>query len=273
MTSLSADGLAIGYGGRAIASGLSFAAEAGEVLVLLGPNGCGKTTLFKTLLGLLPAVRGTVALGGAPLTGLSRREIARRVAYVPQSHGVPFAFSALELVTMGRTAWLGPLAQPGRTDRAAAQAALERVGIAHLAGADVTHLSGGQRQLVFVARALAQEAPVLVLDEPTASLDFGNQAVVLAEIARLSGMGLTIVLSTHDPDHAFAVGTRALLMEGGAIAAQGPPAETLTETALSRVYGVGVTVERLADGRRVCVPSLSRAAAGSSPTGGAPPRR
>ncbi len=256
---LVAEALDIGYPSRRVGTGLSLEAGAGDVLCLLGPNGSGKTTLFKTLLGLLPAQGGRVLLDGRPLSALSRAQVARRVAYVPQAQTLPFAFTALEVVLMGRTARLGPFAQPGRDDERIAHDALGRLGIESLAASDVTRLSGGQRQLVLVARALAQEAGVLVMDEPTASLDFGNQARVLSEVVALAAHGLTVVLSTHDPDHALAVGSRVALLHEGRIVAAGAPADALTAQTLSDVYGVGVRVERLSDGRAVCVPSLARA--------------
>lgn len=256
--SLVADDLSIGYGGRAIGTGLAFAAHRGDVLCLLGPNGSGKTTLFKTLLGLLPSLAGQVRVGDRPLGALSRAEVARAMAYVPQAHAAPFAFCAREVVLMGRTARLGPFSQPGARDIAAAEAALDRLGIADLADADYTRLSGGQRQLVLIARALAQGSPVLVMDEPTASLDFGNQALVLREVANLADDGLTVVLSTHDPDHALAIGTQVVLLADGRIRAAGSPQIALTGPTLSAVYGVAVRVETLPDGRAVCLPSLAR---------------
>ena len=250
--------LAIGYPGHDVGSGIALAAGPGEILCLLGPNGSGKTTLFKTLLGLIPALGGEVLLAGRPLDRLGRGEIATRAAYVPQAHAAPFAYPVLEVVLMGRTARLGLFSQPGEADRAAARDALARLRIGNLAESDYTRLSGGQRQLVLIARALAQETPVLVMDEPTASLDFGNQALVLGEIAGLAADGLTVILSTHDPDHAFAVGTGVALLHEGRVRAKGAPADALTAEALSAVYGVEVRVELLADGSTVCVPSLGR---------------
>ncbi|QGZ36948.1 ABC transporter ATP-binding protein [Stappia indica] len=254
--------LATGYRGHPVGRDITLAAGPGEVLCLLGPNGSGKTTLFKTLLGLIPSQGGEVLLDGTPLARLPRAEIARKVAYVPQAHAIPFAFPAEEVVLMGRTARLGTFAQPGPRDRQAAHAALARLGIGALSGRDYTRLSGGQRQLVLIARALAQETPLLVMDEPTASLDFGNQAKVLAEIAGLAADGLTVILSTHDPDHAFAVGTQVALLHGGNVLAAGPPEATLTPQALSTVYGIEVTVERTASGRAVCLPRLAGQRAG-----------
>ncbi len=250
--------LAIGYPGHEVGTGIALGAGPGEILCLLGPNGSGKTTLFKTLLGLIPARGGAVLLAGTPLDRLTRREIATHAAYVPQAHAAPFAYPALEVVLMGRTARLGLFSQPGEADREAAQGALARLRIGDLAGSDYTRLSGGQRQLVLIARALAQETPVLVMDEPTASLDFGNQALVLREIAGLAADGLTVILSTHDPDHAFAVGTGVALLHEGRVRAAGTPRDALTAEALSAVYGVEIRVEELAGGSTVCVPSLAR---------------
>ncbi len=262
---LEARDLAIGYGPTEIGSGLGLRVAGGDILCLLGPNGCGKTTLFRTLLGLLPALSGTVALGGKPLSAQSRAAIARQIAYVPQAHAPPFPFEALEVVLMGRTARLGLFGQPGRHDRACAFQALERLGIADLAHRDYARLSGGQRQLVLIARALAQEAQLIVMDEPTASLDFGNQAQVLAQIATLAegaaADGRGVIMSTHDPDQAFALNAHVLLMKAGRTFAEGPADAVLTDDTLSAVYGIPVTVETTGSGRKVCLPSLDRQSA------------
>jgi iron complex transport system ATP-binding protein len=226
-------------------------------LCLLGPNGSGKTTLFRTLLGLLPAQGGSVLLDGQPLPSLPRGTIARRIAYVPQAHAAPFPYTVLDIVLMGRTAHLGPFARPGPADRARAATALASLGILSLAETDYTKISGGQRQLALIARALAQEAPLLVMDEPTASLDFGNQARVLQRILGLRDQGLGVVLSTHDPDHAFACASSVALLHEGRLLALGPPEAVLTPASLEAVYGVPVTVERLRGGRIVCAPDLA----------------
>lgn len=255
---LEARGLSIGYGRRLVGQDLDLEVAPGQIVCLLGPNGCGKTTLFRTLLGLIPALGGEALLGGAPLRRLARAEIARRISYVPQAHAPPFPYEALEIVMMGRTARLGRFAQPGPGDRAAAFAEMERLGIADLAHRDYSRLSGGQRQLVLIARALAQQAPLIVMDEPTASLDFGNQSLVLGEIGKLahaaSRDGQGVILSTHNPDHAFALGAEVVLMHDGAIHRRGRPEEALTAASLSEVYGVAVMVERTPSGRHVCLP-------------------
>ncbi len=252
---IAANRLGVGYGATAIGRELSFTVGAGEVLCLLGPNGSGKTTLFKTLLGLIPAQSGSVSIKGASLLGLKRGEIARSVAYVPQAHAAHFPFLVRDMVVMGRTAHQGMFSMPSPRDQAIAIGSLAQLRIQHLADCDYTKLSGGQRQLVLIARALAQEAPVIVMDEPTASLDFGNQHLVLQEIARLAQSGLAIVFSTHDPDHAFAVAHKVALLHDGQLIAVGLPFDVLTPERLKLVYGVDVTIERLHGGQTVCVPS------------------
>ncbi len=168
-------GLAFGYAGEPVGRDVDLALEGGEVLCLLGPNGSGKTTLFKTLLGLLKVQAGEITLDSVPLADWSRRRLAQVMAYVPQAAAGYFPFTVLETVLMGRTARLGLFATPSRRDRLVAEAALAAVGIEHLENHIFTRLSGGQRQLTLIARALAQEPRILVMDEPTASLDFGNQ--------------------------------------------------------------------------------------------------
>lgn len=251
---IEAESLSFGYPEHPVGRDASLSIGAGEVMCLLGPNGCGKTTLFRTMLGLLPPQGGRVLIGGDDIGRLSRSETARRVAYVPQAQASMFPYTALDLVLMGRVTHRGMFAGPTKEDIAISHRALADLGIDALAGRDVTRLSGGQRQLVIVARALAQAAPLIVMDEPTASLDFGNQVRVLSEVRRLADRGIGIVLSTHDPDHAFAVGTRVALMCQGRIVALGQPKDVLTAERLQEVYGVEVSVECLPDGRTVCSP-------------------
>ncbi|SCC82352.1 ABC transporter ATP-binding protein [Saliniramus fredricksonii] len=256
--------LTIGHGATVVGQGLSLSISLGEVICLLGPNGCGKTTLFRTLLGLIPPITGAIAIGGRDIAALRRRDIARAVAYVPQAHVPPFPYLVEEVVLMGRTARIGPLSAPSAGDRDIARAALARLGIADLAQSDYSRLSGGQRQMVMIARALAQQAPLLIMDEPTASLDFGNQARVLTRIADLARAGdHGVILSTHDPDQAFALDARVILMHEGVILADGPPEKVLTASRLTDVYGVPVRVERTESGSAVCAPWVVDASTGS----------
>lgn len=258
---LEARNLSIGYSGRAIGIDLSLAVERGKIVCLLGPNGCGKTTLFKTLLGLLPPIAGSVLIDGQPASRLSRAEIARSLAYVPQAHVPPFPYRVSEIVEMGRTARRRPFAAPGSSDREAAHEALGRLGIKDLADSDYSRLSGGQRQLVMIARALAQGASILIMDEPTASLDFGNQARVLSHVRRLVKAGEhSVILSTHDPDQAFALDAHVVLMQSGQIVTAGNAYDVLTAENLGRVYGVEVQVERTESGHHVCLPERAKSA-------------
>ena len=251
---LRAAALSIGYERRAVATGIDLAVQRGEVLCLLGPNGAGKTTLFKTLLGLIPALGGEVSVDGRPLVSLTRAELARSMAYVPQAQVMEFAYTVLDLVLMGRTAHLGPFSAPGARDHERAHAALADLGIADLASAEANRISGGQRQLCLVARALAQDAPLLVMDEPTASLDLGNRLLVLERVRALCAQGYGVVFSTHDPDQARELATRVAVIADGRLAAYGTPHETLTGPILSAVYGVEVMVERTESGRYVVAP-------------------
>ena len=255
---IATEGLAIGYGGKAVASGIDLSVGPSEILCLLGPNGSGKTTLFRTLLGLIPPVEGRVLVEGKPLAGLSRRETAEAIAYVPQAQVSAFSFTVMDLVLMGRTAHLGLFDQPGRADRIRAMEALSSLGIAHLAERDATRISGGQRQLALIARALAQDARTIVMDEPTASLDFGNRLRVLDHIKRLAADGLAIVLSTHEPEHALAVADRVAVIAEGKLAGYGTPGEIVTAETLSAAYGVAVTTETTPSGRRVVLPAEGR---------------
>jgi iron complex transport system ATP-binding protein len=255
---LEARDLAFGYPGQPVGRDVSLSVGPGEVLCLLGPNGAGKTTLFRTLLGLLPTQAGAVLLDGRPLAGWRRADIACRIAYVPQAHAAPFAYSVIEIVLMGRTAHLGAFARPSRADRATATDALATLGMLKLAQSEYVRISGGQRQLALIARALAQQAPLLVMDEPTASLDFGNQALVLRHLRLLRDRGLGIVLSTHHPDHAFATATSVALLHAGTVRALGGPEAVLTAGDLTATYGTPVTVDRLPDGRIVCTADLGQ---------------
>jgi len=237
---------------------LSFSLAAGEVMCVLGPNGGGKTTLFRTLLGLLPARGGSVRLEGRRLEQLARAEIARRIGYVPQAHAGYFAFTVRQMVLMGRTAHLGSFAAPGRRDHRVAEEVLDSLGISHLTNKVFTEISGGERQLTLIARALAQEPALLVMDEPTASLDFGNQVRVLDRIRALAGRGIAVLFASHDPDHAFLCAQRALLLAEGRMLETGPPSEVIRPDTLERMYHVSVRVMPAGEGLHTCLPVLTR---------------
>jgi iron complex transport system ATP-binding protein len=233
---LSGEKLTIGYRDRIVGRDLDVAIDTGEVLALLGPNGSGKTTLLKTLLGLIPPLGGGVRLGERALGDFAARDRARAIAYVPQSHAPTFAFPVETMVLMGRTAHGNLFSRPTERDRAAAFDALTRLGIAHLAERPYTMISGGERQLVLLARALAQDPQFIVLDEPTASLDFGNQGKIMDEIVRLAESGHGVLFTTHDPNHALRAAHRAYLLREGERIAEGRVGEVLTRGNLEALY-------------------------------------
>ncbi len=251
--------LSFGYPGRTIGQKMTLTIGRGEVLALLGPNGAGKTTLFKTMLGLLKPKAGDVLFDGLPLGGMSAGERAKRIGYVPQAHAALFPFTVRDVVLMGRAAQVAPFAAPSGSDHAIAMDALDRLGMAHLADRPYTEISGGERQMALIARALAQQPKALVMDEPTASLDYGNQMRVLSHVRRLSADGMAIVLSTHNPDHVFMVADRVALLHDGALADLGAPADVLTPARVKQLYGIDVVMGTLPGSRfQVCSPRLDQ---------------
>ncbi|MBL8522058.1 MAG: ABC transporter ATP-binding protein [Betaproteobacteria bacterium] len=243
---LSAHALTIGYPTRELARDISFTLEPGSAMAILGPNGSGKTTLFRTLLGLLPARGGEVKLGAQAIAAMTPTDIARTIAYVPQATTGFFNFHVIEVVEMARAAHLAWYAQPGARDREIAMQALADLNIRHFATREFAELSGGERQLVLIARALASEARILLLDEPTASLDFGNQFLILDAISRLKNSGTAVIFTTHNPEHALRVCTgtadRTLTIARDGSIAYGPTAALLTGDALAALYGLPIAL-------------------------------
>lgn len=235
--SLTVQSLSFSYGKHDVLHQVSFAAQAGELLAILGPNGVGKTTLFKCILGLERRYTGKILTDDADLAALSPRERAHRVAAIPQAHPLSFRYSAFDMVLMGTSHTLSPFAVPGERERALAQEAMERVRIWPLRERPFDHLSGGEQQLVFIARALAQQAKILLMDEPTSSLDYGNRLLVLGVARDLARAGYTVLLSTHDPQHALWFADRALALQEGLVLALGAPREVVTPDLLWKLYG------------------------------------
>jgi iron complex transport system ATP-binding protein len=247
-----------GNGGHRLVE-VSLSVGQGQVCCLLGPNGAGKTTLLRCLLGLLVPKSGAISIDGRPIGELSRRQRARQIAYVPQRSATPFPFSTLDIAVTGRTPHLGALASPSAADRRAAAAVLDELGIGELADRPFSVLSGGERRLALMARAVVQDAPLMMLDEPTAGLDFGNEARILRVISGLAGRGRTVLMTTHQPSHALICDDQAVLLRDGRVVVDGPAGQVVTAQRLSELYGVPVRVLTTIDestGREVyaCAP-------------------
>jgi iron complex transport system ATP-binding protein len=250
---LEARNLAIGYGSRVIGRGLNLKITEGLVVALLGPNCGGKTTLLKTLLGILPPLGGEVLVQGQSLSAIPIRERARQIAYVPQVYAGTFAFTVEDVVLMGRSAHRSVLTGPSLKDRGIAHTAMARLGIAHLASRPYTMISGGERQLALIARARAQEPRIVILDEPTASLDFGSQGKVMREITSLAAAGLAVAFSTHDPNPALHYVEGAMLIRDGRCLFEGEVHHVLTRENLRALYGADVQ-EIQGNGRQAFLP-------------------
>lgn len=232
----------------------------GEIFTLIGPNGTGKSTLIRCIGGLLLAYSGKILIEGDDISTMDSARTARIIGYVPQTHLPTFPFPVREVVVMGRTPHLGTFSSPNEEDMRVAEEAMKTVGISHLEERPCTEISGGEWQLVLIARAMTQEPRILLLDEPTSHLDLGNQMKILHTIKRLSKKGLTILLATHFPDHAFLISGRVGVMKDGGIPLLGSPEEVITEATMKSVYGVNVKISTITGdgGRRICVPLLSR---------------
>ena len=252
--------LTCGYSRRPVLADADLTLAGGELVCLLGPNGSGKTALLKTLAGLLAPFGGQVRLDGRAWAEWPARERARLLAYVPQAHAPVFAFKVRDVVVMGRTAqwplWSGPTAADWR----AAEEALALVQMEAFADRLYTEISGGERQMTMIARALAQQARFLALDEPASSLDFGNQVRVLQTLRRLVQSGIGVLMATHHPEHALRCATRVAIVRDGRLHPAGPPGEIVTAASLATVYGVPFVVSEISSGQlkpiRVCAPQL-----------------
>jgi cobalamin transport system ATP-binding protein len=254
VSAIALDGVSVSLGGKAVVRDVSLEVEQGEWLALIGPNGAGKTTLLRAIAGLVRR-QGAIALDGTPVAGLSRRERARRVAVVPQEPEIPPWLTVSEYVLLGRTPHLGPLAREGADDGDAAARALVELDLYGLRDRTLGTLSGGERQRVVVARALAQEASIVLLDEPTAALDIGHQqqALELFEDLRAESQ-LTLVAAMHDLTLAAQYADRVALIAAGRIVADGTPDDVLTEENISAHYHASVNVVRV-DDRLAVVPA------------------
>ncbi|MCW4017073.1 MAG: ABC transporter ATP-binding protein [Candidatus Bathyarchaeota archaeon] len=254
MMILQVDDVKFSYDGkRNVFEHVSFSVEKGEVFCILGPNGSGKSTLLRCIDALLTLDGGNVYLNGKTLASISRKKIATDIGFLPQLHVSTFPFSVLEVAVMGRSPHLGLADSPSPKDYALAESNLKLLGLDHLADKPYTKISGGERQLALIAMVLTQQPRILLLDEPTSHLDFGNQVRMLEIIKNLSQKGLSIILTTHFPDHAFHLSSTVAMMNKGSFIASGTAENVITEANLKTIYGIDVKVACF-DSSKICVP-------------------
>lgn len=253
--SLEVKNLSFSYGDRLIIDDISFKVQDNQLISVLGPNGVGKSTLFKCILGLLKKYKGNIFVAGKNIKDFNISEMAKLIAYIPQAHYPSFNYSVFNMVLMGTTVQVSSVSSPGKKQIELAETALERLGINHLKDRGYMQISGGERQLVLLARALVQEAKILILDEPTSNLDFGNQIKVLEQIKDLTKEGYTVIQSTHNPDQTFLFSDTILAMKEGRILKWGKPEDIFSEDLIQSLYDVDVDVQSLYDDKvRVCIP-------------------
>lgn len=242
---LEVEDVSFSYRHHQILKEISFQFEAGQSICLLGKNGVGKSTLFKCLLGNLKPQQGKILIDKRPISNYSRNDLAKKIAYIPQSQKGIFSFSVFEMVLMGTTSHLRNFQQPGKRERELAESALEMLQIEFLRNKNFSEISGGEQQLVIIARSIAQQSKILIMDEPCANLDFGNQVRVLEMIRRLADKGYLILQSTHDPNQALQYADQVLVIQEGRLAASGEPPIVLTNERLSEIYQTQIQVLKI----------------------------
>ncbi len=252
------------YQRKDILKDINLGFERGGVVSLLGPNGSGKTTLLKIMLGLLQPKSGLVSFDGRPIKSIPRPVFARQIAYVPQVHREAFAYTVEEVVLMGRAPYHSFFSAYSSKDHDIAADSLARLDILHLKDRPYTEISGGERQLVLIARSLAQGASVFIMDEPVNGLDYGNQMRLLDGIRRLAAEGLTFIMTTHFPDHALMTADRVILFKDGTVINDGSPAQTITQESIFELYRINVNVVSMSCGSRVCMPIWATGTTGAS---------
>lgn len=256
---LKADNVAFSYKKEKTLKGVSFSANEGDFVCVLGCNGCGKTTLFKCLLGIYKADSGDIFVNSKSIKKFSTKELAKEIAYIPQAHIPSFNYKVIDAVLMGRNAYVDSFKSPKKEDEEKAYDALNRLGIGYLAEKGYSEISGGERQLVLIARAITQNSKILLMDEPTSNLDYGNQMLVLQEVKKLSQDGYTVIMSTHNPDHAFMFANKAVIIKDGKVLCEGDPLEIMNSDVLKKIYNIDLDLIDIKSKHgkefKVCLPS------------------
>lgn len=239
---------------RKVFSDVNFSLNNGEVLSILGTNGAGKSTLLNCIANLFVPTEGEIILDGKPMARMNPRDVAQMIGYVPQIHTPTYAYTVLEFTVMGRTPYIGAFTTPSASDYRIAKDALDRIGIAHLQNKSYTEISGGERQQVTIARAIAQKAKLILLDEPTAHLDYGNQYRIVQMIKELAGEGYALMMTTHNPEHAIILNGKVAILDRQGTLGVGKAADTLNSEVLSGLYGLPIKTLYDEDAKRnVCI--------------------
>ena len=255
MLLIEAKNISFSYSNKEVLNNVNFELNEGDVLSLLGENGCGKTTLLKILMGLY-SCEGEVKIFSRNIKEYTHKELAKLISYVPQIHNIPFEYTVYEVVLMGRLAHINLFSNYSQKDKEIALGCLEKVGISHLKNCVYSQISGGQRQLTFIARALTQEAKIIFMDEPVTGLDYGNQLKLLTFLKELSKEGYTFVQTTHYPDHALYASNKVMMLQDGKVLDAGYVNTKLTQKSIKTLYDVDVEIISRQNGYKYCVPTL-----------------
>ena len=255
MLLIDAKNISFSYHNKTVLNEVDFQLHQGDVLSLVGQNGCGKTTLLKILMGIYKS-KGSVQLLSKDIQSYSHKELAKLISYVPQTHQIPFDYSVFDVVLMGRLAHIGLFSNYSVKDKELATQCLEKVGILHLKESIYSKISGGERQLAFIARALVQESKIIFMDEPVTGLDYGNQLKLLKFLKELCLEGYTFVKTTHYPDHALYASNKVMMLKNGKVLDVGDIDTKLTQYNIKELYDVDVEIISKENGYKYCIPTL-----------------